>query len=75
VFLTHAPPEGIHDAADLCHRGFRCYRAFMKRFRPALLVHGHIHIYDQNTARSTLFGATTVLNAYNHCTYDLEVPL
>jgi hypothetical protein len=74
VFLTHAAPAGIHDAPDQCHRGFRCFRTFIDRFEPAYHVHGHIHLYGNDAERSTQVGATTVVNAYDHCILTLNIP-
>jgi Icc-related predicted phosphoesterase len=74
VFLTHAPPEGIHDLADPCHRGFHCFRTFLERFKPALHVHGHIHRYGSDAPRATPCGPTTVINAYDHYTLDFTPP-
>jgi Icc-related predicted phosphoesterase len=74
VFLTHAPPEGIHDLADPCHRGFHCFRTFLDRFKPALHVHGHIHRYGSDSPRATPCGSTTVINAYDHYTLDFIPP-
>ena len=66
IFLTHAPPRGIHDKEDRCHRGFDCYLWFLKKFKPAYMIHGHIHLYDLQEKRVTRRGATTVINAYSH---------
>jgi Icc-related predicted phosphoesterase len=70
ILLTHAAPEGIHDLADLCHRGFRPFLTFMRIFKPAYLIHGHIHLYDQQAVRSTRYQKTLVLNAYQHYIID-----
>ena len=45
ILITHAPPAGVHDRTDRCHQGFRAFRAFIDRFRPRYLIHGHIHVY------------------------------
>ncbi|MDR2182033.1 MAG: metallophosphoesterase [Treponema sp.] len=66
ILLTHAPPRGIGDREDPCHRGFTCFLWFMKLFKPRYLVHGHIHLYDLADARSSRFEKTTVINAYGH---------
>jgi len=71
VLLTHAPPRGIHDKNDQCHRGFKTYLWFMKRFKPKYLVHGHIHLYDLSDVRSTKWENTTVINAYGHYVINL----
>ncbi|MCX7025390.1 MAG: metallophosphoesterase [Spirochaetes bacterium] len=71
ILLTHAPPRGIHDRDDPCHRGFPAFNWFMKVFRPRYLVHGHIHLYDLNDVRVSTFEGTTVVNAFSH--YVLEI--
>ncbi len=75
ILLTHAPPAGIHDQDDPCHRGFPSFLWFMKTFKPRFLVHGHIHLYDLNDVRSTRFGDTLVVNAYSHYLIDTEASL
>jgi len=72
ILLTHAPPEGIHDREDPCHRGFRPFLWFMRAFRPRLLVNGHVHLYDLTASRITEYGKTTVVNAFSHCILELE---
>lgn len=74
ILLTHAPPFGIHDRADLCHRGFKVFLWLMKWFKPRYLVHGHVHLYRLDEPRFTLFEKTMVVNAYNHVVIELEVP-
>lgn len=76
IFVTHAPPEGIHDKPDPCHRGFPCFLWFMRTFTPRFLVHGHIHLYDMQNVRISHYHETTVINAYSHYILDIgEVPL
>ena len=70
IFLTHASPLGIHDKPDRCHMGFDCYRWFLKTFKPKYMIHGHIHLYDQNESRVTGWESTTIVNAFSH--YVLE---
>ena len=72
ILLTHAPPKGIHDEPDLCHRGFRAFLWFMRIFKPAYLVHGHIHLYDMSAIRCTRWRGTEVINAYGHCVIDTK---
>ena len=50
ILITHAPPAGIHDGADLCHRGFAAFLLFMRWFQPRYLVHGHKHVYRSDEA-------------------------
>lgn len=72
IFLTHASPRHIHDKEDPCHKGFECFNWFIKKFSPALLVHGHIHLYDLQEKRLTVSGKTSVVNAYSHVIIDLN---
>ncbi|OHD12893.1 MAG: metallophosphoesterase [Spirochaetes bacterium GWB1_48_6] len=72
VFLTHASPRGVGDKSDLCHLGFKNFHWFLRFFKPAYLVHGHIHLYDLNESRSRLYDQTVVINAYDHIVIDLE---
>lgn len=64
VFITHAPPAGVHDADDLPHRGISAFRWLIKVFRPRLHIHGHIHIYYPDQEIETRIGATQVINTY-----------
>ncbi len=72
IFLTHASPRHIHDREDPCHRGFECFNWFITKFKPAALVHGHIHLYDLHDIRVTKSLETTVINAYSHFVFDYE---
>jgi len=72
VLLTHAPPLGLHDLPDPCHRGFRALLWFMRVFKPRYLVHGHIHLYSGDAVRVSSYDQTTVVNAYDHAL--IEVP-
>jgi uncharacterized protein len=36
IFVTHAPPQGIHDQDDLPHHGIKAFRWFLKVFKPAV---------------------------------------
>jgi len=70
ILITHAPPFGIGDGEDLCHRGFRCFLDFMDRYAPKYLLHGHIHLDDHNANRVTRYGGTQVINVFG--SYMLE---
>jgi predicted phosphodiesterase len=74
ILLTHAPPFGIHDQEDPCHRGFKGYLWFMRKFKPAYLVHGHTHLYSASAVRITRYEQTAVVNAYDHVVIDVEIP-
>ena len=64
VFVSHAPPWGIHDQPDLPHQGIKAFRWLLEVFRPAYHFHGHIHVYHSDTITRTQFHATQVINSY-----------
>lgn len=42
VLLTHSPPAGVNDEPDdRAHRGSPALRAWVERFEPVWLLHGH----------------------------------
>lgn len=76
IFLTHTPPRGVHDREDPCHQGFEVFNKFLKFFPPAYMVHGHIHLYDQNDGRISKINfskkaETCVINAFSHYVFEL----
>ncbi len=73
IVITHAPPRGIHDGADLCHRGFECYRRLIQTYRPAYFIHGHIHRqFDRAAERETRIARTTIVNTYGHTILEFD---
>ena len=72
VLVTHAPPAGIHDKNDPCHRGFNAFLWFMQTFKPRWLIQGHILLYDLQDIRVSKYLDTTVINAYSHYILDTE---
>lgn len=72
LVLTHAPPRGIHDRDDPCHRGFKSFLWLMRKFKPRWLVHGHIHLYDLADVRVSEYCETTVVNAFGHWILETE---
>lgn len=72
VVVTHAPPQGIHDGKDLCHQGFACFRGLIRRYRPRLFLHGHIHArFRESSERITLINTTSVINTYGYHILDI----
>ncbi len=74
ILVTHAAPYGIGDGPDPCHRGFECFLSFMERFRPQYLLHGHIHLYDENSNRITDYKGTKVVNVYKSFVLEVAEP-
>ena len=70
ILVTHAPPRGIGDGEDLCHRGFECYLDFMDKYKPKYLLHGHVHLDDLNAKRLTVYNQTKVINIYKSYIID-----
>ncbi len=66
VFVTHAPPWGIHDQSDLTHQGIKAFRWLLTRFQPDYHLHGHIHVYRPDMVIESTFGKTRVMNAYGY---------
>jgi Icc-related predicted phosphoesterase len=64
VFVSHAPPWGIHDQADLPHQGIKAFRWLINVFKPSLFLHGHVHVYRSDTPTLTHVGSTLVINTY-----------
>jgi len=64
IFVTHAPPTGVHEGDDYTHRGVDAFRWLDVVFRPIYHFHGHIHIYNPNHPTKSMLGATQVINAY-----------
>lgn len=70
VLLTHAPPEGPHAGQDHAHRGCPAITRFIRRERPRLVVHGHIHEYEGRKVEYEE-GGTRVVNAYGYRVVEL----
>ncbi len=70
IFMTHASPRHIHDHEDPCHKGFDCFNWFLQKYKPAVMVHGHIHLYDMREERVGKYYDTTVINAYAHHVFE-----
>jgi len=73
LVMSHAAPEGVGDAPDAYHRGFRSYRWLLDRFRPPVWLHGHTTVasVDQTELRH---GPTTVVNVTGAVLLELDPP-
>jgi uncharacterized protein len=74
VFISHAPPQGIHDGEDLPHHGIRAFRWLIEVFQPKVSFHGPIHILRPDTTTDTIFCRTRVINTYGFRETQLKVP-
>jgi uncharacterized protein len=66
IFVTHAPPQGIHDMPDLPHQGIKAFRWLLKVFKPTYQFHGHIHLYRPDAVYQTLFEQTQIINSFGY---------
>lgn len=65
IFVSHAPPWGIHDDTDLAHQGIKAFLWLVKVFQPTYHLHGHVHIYHPGTTYKTALGKTLIYNTYS----------
>ena len=73
IVITHAPPRHVHDAEDLCHRGFKSFRWLIDKYQPNFFIHGHIHRhFSDPSERVTLVEATKVVNTYGYNILEIE---
>ena len=73
ILVTHAPARHVNDFDSLSHRGFECFNDLLARYKPAYFVHGHIHKnYGVRIPQVTRLEHTTVINAYEHCRFEIE---
>jgi hypothetical protein len=64
ILISHAPPRHIHESGDRAHVGFEAFCRLMDAFRPRFLLHGHAHVYRNDTLTATRYKDTQVLNVY-----------
>jgi Icc-related predicted phosphoesterase len=74
IFVTHAPPEGIHDQSDLAHQGIRAFRWLIDVFQPGYHYHGHVHIYRPDTQIETRRGNTLIVNTFGYQERSIDMP-
>ena len=72
IVVTHAPPQGVGDADDPAHRGFEALTALLDKYKPAYLLHGHVHLcYGMDKTRVREYGDTQVINVTERFTLDI----
>lgn len=71
ILLTHAPPFGIHDSADLAHVGFRAFLTLMRLAKPRLMVHGHVHAIPNLEVTESIYQETMIVNVYPYRVIEL----
>jgi hypothetical protein len=66
------PAAPRHDREDPAHRGYEALRPFLRWFRPAVQLHGHIHLYDRSLPNEQRFEGTRVVNVFPYKELELE---
>ena len=76
ILLSHAPIRGLGDEDHPSHRGFECFGPLLDRYRPAVMVHGHMHqCYTPFFQREHEYHGVPVYNASTAYEFDLpETP-
>ena len=73
IIITHAPPRYIHDAEDLCHRGFKSFRWLIDHYCPIYFIHGHIHAdFSDPDERITKINKTKIVNTYGYYIFEID---
>ena len=80
IVVTHAPPKGVGDIpGSNAHQGFEALLDLLDEYKPAYLVHGHVHLrYGMDQTRERVYNQTQVINACERYTLDFPdrpVPL
>ena len=73
IFVSHAPPKGVHEGKDWTHQGIKAFRWLIDSFKPSYHFHGHIHYYHPDDSSITRVGETNVINAYRSKVVDIEL--
>ena len=76
ILVTHAPARGIGDEEHISHRGFQTFVDLMEKYKPAYMVHGHIHReYTSRFKRLRKCGETVVVNANKSYVIEIDDPV
>ena len=72
LLLTHAPIRGVGDQDNNTHRGFECFGPLLDDYRPAVMIHGHVHqSYSAHFVRQRDYHGIPVINASTAWLFDL----
>jgi Icc-related predicted phosphoesterase len=74
IFVSHAPPRGIHDLPDRCHCGFDSFNLLMDTLNPKVFIHGHNHEVHSRDDRELLVRGVRVINACGYYDFQLDLP-
>ena len=51
VFISHCPPRGINDEAEVAHQGFNALRRYIDEQQPRVWLHGHTYPSDSTVIK------------------------
>lgn len=71
VFISHAPPFGIHDEIDGPHQGFIALRKYIQEKKPKYFLHGHT--YPKLEEEITQYGDTKIVYVQGDKVVELVV--
>ena len=71
IVLTHCPPKGLGDADDYAHRGFESFLPMLDRWKPKVLVHGHVHL-RYGIPRELSYNGTRIINASGRFVLEMD---
>ena len=74
ILLTHAPLRGLGDEDHPSHRGFECFGPLLDAWKPAVMVHGHVHqaYTGSHFVRERDWHGVPVINA--SMAYEFDLP-
>jgi len=72
LFISHAPPYGVHDASDLAHKGFSSFHQLLSIAKPRIMLHGHCYSQPNLKNSETKMYQTNVINVFPYRLIDLE---
>jgi Icc-related predicted phosphoesterase len=74
IIVSHAPPYGVNDLEDVCHRGFKSFLKLISQFHPRYFLHAHIHSnYSPRLKRVTVVGDTKVVNCTGLHVLEMQI--
>ncbi|HOJ00842.1 MAG TPA: hypothetical protein PLL88_04430 [Anaerolineaceae bacterium] len=73
VFITHAPPWGIHDGQDIAHQGIKAFLWVLKVFKPLYHFHGHVYDFGKNSPMISQYENTQVVNTYGYRVHEISM--
>lgn len=73
ILLAHAPAAGYGDLEDLPHHGFECFNDLLNKWKPAYMIHGHVHQeYGDFTRNMVHSCGTKIINACGYTMLDID---